>query len=330
MGEIEQRWWKVGDLARATGLTIRALHHYDELGLLVPSARTQAGHRLYDQEDVRRLYRIVALRRLSLPLEEVAIVLEDESISLADTVRRHLERVECDLERQERLRRRLAQILAALDRSAEPTVDEFIDALVVMAMVETTLEDVVVPLVSEAGTEEPGRIPPDGQPVMLLKEQKGERVLAIFIGHPEGNALAAQLAGMKTPRPLTQDLMVGLVEAAGACIERVCIARFGDNNNTFSATVGVAADGQWREVDARPSDALNLAVRVGAPVFVDAEVMDQWAVPTREEVPARLTACGGPHREAQYGPEATEWRSLPTLIGTRAAWRPIEPRSCSI
>ena len=64
-----------------------------------------------------------------------------------------------DLERQEHLRRRLAQILAALDRSAQPNVDEFIDALEVMAMVETTLEDVVVPLVSEAGAEEPGRIP---------------------------------------------------------------------------------------------------------------------------------------------------------------------------
>lgn len=157
MGALEQRW-KGGELARATGLTIRALHHYDELGLLVPSARTQAGHRLYDQEDVRRLYRIVALPRLSLPLEEVATVLGDETIGLADTVRRHLERVECDLERQERLKRRLAQILAALDRSAEPTVDEFIDVLEVMAMVETILEDVVVPFVSEAGAEEPGRI----------------------------------------------------------------------------------------------------------------------------------------------------------------------------
>ena len=320
MGALEQRWWKGGELARATGLTIRALHHYDELGLLVPSARTQAGHRLNDQEDVRRLYRIVALRRLSLPLEEVATVLEDESISLADTVRRHLERVECDLERQERLRRRLAQILAALDRSAEPTVDEFIDVLEVMAMAETILEDVVVPFVSEAGAEEPGRIPPDGQPVMLLKEQEGERVLAIFIGHPEGNALALQLASVELPRPLTEDLMVGLVQATGACIERVCITRFGDN--TFSAAVCVAADGRWQEVDSRPSDALNLAVRIGAPVFVDAEVMDRWAVPTREEVPARLTACGGPHREAPYGPNATEWRSLPTLIGTRAAWRP--------
>jgi DNA-binding transcriptional MerR regulator len=92
MGEIEQRRWKVGELARATGLTIWALHHLDDLGLLVPSERTQAGHRLYDQEDVRRLYRIVALRRL-ICREEVARVLGDERIGQADTVGRDLERV---------------------------------------------------------------------------------------------------------------------------------------------------------------------------------------------------------------------------------------------
>lgn len=319
MGEIERRWWKVGELASATGLTIRALHHYDELGLLVPSERTQAGHRLYDQADVRRLYRVVALRRLSLPLEEVARVLEDESIGLADTVRRHLERVERDIERQERLRRRLVQILAALERSAEPTVDEFIDVLEGMAMVETTLEDVVVPFVSDAETEGPGRIPRDGQPVMLLKERQGERVLAIFIGHPEGNALALQLAGVELPRPVTQDFTVRLLEAAGGRVERISISRFGEN--TFSAAVAVTAAGEWQEVDARPSDALNLAVRVGAPVYVDTEVMDQWAAPSREEVPARLNACGGPHRDG-YEPEATEWRSLRTLIGTSEVWKP--------
>ena len=319
MGEIDQRWWKVGELARATGLTIRALHHYDELGLLVPSERTQAGHRLYDPEDVRRLYRIVALRRLSLPLEEVAAVLEDESVSLADTVRRHLERVERDLRRQQRLRRRLAQILFELDRNAEPTVDQFIDALEVMAMVETTLEDVVVPFIRDPDKEGSGGIPPDGQPVMLLREQKGERVLAIFIGYPEGNALALELAGVELPRPLTQDFMVGLIEAAGARVERVCISRFGDN--TFSAAVAVASDGDWQEVDARPSDALNLAVRLGAPIYVDAEVMDQWAAPSGEDVRAKLTACGGPQREAGYSPDTTEWRSLRTLLGTRAVWK---------
>ena len=318
MPEVEPRW-KVGELARATGVTVRALHHYDELGLLAPSERSQAGHRLYDEDDVRRLYRIVALRRLSLPLEEIGAVLEDESITLADTVRRHLDRVERDLERQERLRRRLQQILSTLDQRGEPPADQFIDALEVMAMVETTLVDVVVPFISDADAEGSGRIPPDGQPVMLLKEQKGERVLAIFIGHPEGNALALELAGVELPRPLTQDFMVRLVEATGGRVERVCINRFGDN--TFHAAVAIAAGSDWQEVDARPSDALNLAVRVGAPAYVDADVMDQWAAPTSADIPAKLTASGGPHRDKPYEPEPTEWRSLQTLIGTRAAWK---------
>jgi len=138
MSATDERRWKVGELARATGLTVRALHHYDELGLLVPSERTQAGHRLYSEEDVRRLYRILALRRLGLPLTEVAALLDDECLGLAETVRRHLRRVERDLERQERLRRRLVHILATLEQSLQPSVDEFIDALEVMAMVEAS------------------------------------------------------------------------------------------------------------------------------------------------------------------------------------------------
>lgn len=61
--------WKVGELAAETGLTVRTLHHWDELGLLTPSERTGAGYRLYSDADVRRLYRIVALRGLGLSLE---------------------------------------------------------------------------------------------------------------------------------------------------------------------------------------------------------------------------------------------------------------------
>ena len=62
---------RIGELARAAGVTVRALHHYDELGLLVPSERTQGGHRLYAAADVERLYRLLALRGIGLPLEEI-------------------------------------------------------------------------------------------------------------------------------------------------------------------------------------------------------------------------------------------------------------------
>jgi MerR family transcriptional regulator, thiopeptide resistance regulator len=80
---------RIGELAQHAGVTVRALHHYDELGLLTPSERTSGGHRLYGAADVERLYRLLALRSLGLPLEEIGPLLEAED-GVADTVRRHL------------------------------------------------------------------------------------------------------------------------------------------------------------------------------------------------------------------------------------------------
>lgn len=70
-GDSERRW-RVGEVATATGLTVRALRHYDEIGLLVPSERSDAGHRRYTADDLARLYAIRALRHLGLPLADVA------------------------------------------------------------------------------------------------------------------------------------------------------------------------------------------------------------------------------------------------------------------
>src|ERR687894_452979 len=108
----EERHWKVGELAKATGLTVRALHHYDRLGLLVPSERTRAGHRLYSEADLQRLYRVLALRHVGLPLTEIARLLDEDRPDLATTVRRHLGRVERELECGRRLRERLVELLS--------------------------------------------------------------------------------------------------------------------------------------------------------------------------------------------------------------------------
>jgi DNA-binding transcriptional MerR regulator len=112
MRNDEDKRWKVGELAGVTGLTVRALHHYDDVGLLVPSQRTSGGHRVYDARDVERLYRILALRRLGLRLDEIASLLDDGGVSLLETVRRHLEQVERELAHQHRLRERLRRIRA--------------------------------------------------------------------------------------------------------------------------------------------------------------------------------------------------------------------------
>ena len=158
MEPSDDRRWRVGELARATGLTVRALHHYDEVGLLVPSERTSAGHRLYDGEDVRRLYRILALRRLGLSLEEIGSLLDRDGVSLRETVRRHLEQVEHELALKQGLRDRLRALLAALERSVEPPVEEFIDAIGEMSVIEASVEDVLIRLPQEEVAEPPPRL----------------------------------------------------------------------------------------------------------------------------------------------------------------------------
>src|ERR671937_1198634 len=112
---MNEKLWKIGDLAAATGLTVRTLHHYDEIGLLRPSERTQAGYRLYGEEDVRRLYEIRALRDLGIPLSEIPDALDGD---VRATLARHLERVEQDLQRQRRLQSLLRRILDAADSAS--------------------------------------------------------------------------------------------------------------------------------------------------------------------------------------------------------------------
>lgn len=85
--------WKVGKLAEATGLSVRTLHHYDQIGLLTPSARTASGHRLYTEPDVARLHAIITLRDLKVPLPTIASLLDGEPdvLSLLDGHRRRID-----------------------------------------------------------------------------------------------------------------------------------------------------------------------------------------------------------------------------------------------
>jgi MerR family transcriptional regulator, thiopeptide resistance regulator len=129
------RHWKIGELAGATGVTVRALHHYEEIGLLVPAERTGSGHRVYDEENVRRLYRVLALRQLGLRLDEVRTLLDDGA-DLREAVRRHLGDVERRLAAQEDLRRRLAALLELLERGDDPGTDDVIATIERMTMLE--------------------------------------------------------------------------------------------------------------------------------------------------------------------------------------------------
>lgn len=141
--------WKVGDLARATGLTVRALHHYDAIGLLSPSRRTSSGHRIYDETDVQRLYRIGLLRRLGLQLDEIAHVLDDPAWSLGSAMTRHLAEVDRRLDANRALRERLARMVERLADDDAPATADLLDTLEEMTMLETTVQRRVSLLVYE-------------------------------------------------------------------------------------------------------------------------------------------------------------------------------------
>ena len=104
--------WSVGQLAKATGLTVRTLHHYEQIGLLAPSERGENGYRRYRPQDVDRLYRIVALRELGLPLKAIAGAL-DGGGDVRSVMEQHLAHVEAELRRHRRLRERLRGLLEA-------------------------------------------------------------------------------------------------------------------------------------------------------------------------------------------------------------------------
>lgn len=137
------RTWKIGELARRTGLTVRTLHHYDEIGLLSPSYRTGSGHRLYTAEDVQRLQIIVSLRQLDLPLKEIgewlAGSLPGSDVAphrMIEALDLHLGRLREQIETRQTLYRRLSAITERLRAAEEVSAEDFLTTMEMIAMYE--------------------------------------------------------------------------------------------------------------------------------------------------------------------------------------------------
>jgi DNA-binding transcriptional MerR regulator len=105
----------VGKLSKATGVSIRALHHYDEIGLLTPAARSEGGYRLYGNRDIERLQQIQSLQALGLSLDQVATALNDPAHDLAGILQQQLSAIEVKVEQLSRLRSRLSDLIALLN-----------------------------------------------------------------------------------------------------------------------------------------------------------------------------------------------------------------------
>lgn len=127
-----------------------------------------------------------------------------------------------------------------------------------------------------------GLDPEHGQAIVLLKDDDGRRYLPISVGPFEANAIALAVEDVKPPRPLTHDLLKTVLDNLEAKVTRILIddlKETGDGTGTFYAQITIEAAGKQIEVDSRPSDAIALAVRTGAPIFALEKVLDAAAVP---------------------------------------------------
>ncbi|MBP1963395.1 MerR family transcriptional regulator [Paenibacillus aceris] len=126
--------WKVGDLAKMTGLTVRTLRFYDQIGLFSPSGHSKTGHRLYNEEDIRRLQQILSLKELGLSLEEIQAVLKGQMYSPSDIVAIQIERIRKNIKTGQKLLAELERVNERMKHQEAPSIDAFISVLETMKM----------------------------------------------------------------------------------------------------------------------------------------------------------------------------------------------------
>ena len=114
------------------------------------------------------------------------------------------------------------------------------------------------------------------QPIVLLKTVEGSKFLPIWIGHPEAASILMKLQGASTPRPMTHDLLCDMLGELEVRCTQVAVTEL--RENTFFASITLSINGRELEIDSRPSDAIALAVRSGAPIYAAEEVIAESAI----------------------------------------------------
>ncbi|MFD0715687.1 MerR family transcriptional regulator [Paenibacillus sp. GCM10027626] len=125
---------KTGDLAKLTGLTVRTLRFYDQIGLFSPSGQTESGHRLYSESDLSRLHQILSLKELGFSLEEIKSVLSGGLISPLETVNLQKSRIKEQIKLQQKLLEQLEYVSKLMQDKAQLTVEDFASLLQAMKM----------------------------------------------------------------------------------------------------------------------------------------------------------------------------------------------------
>jgi len=127
-----KRYWKVGDIARLTGLTVRTLRFYDQIGLFSPSGQTESGHRLYDESDLARLQQLLSLKELGLSLDDIKSVLAGEQISPLEIVNLQMAKLKEQIKLQHKLLEQLQHVSKRMQGTAPITVEDFTQLLQAM------------------------------------------------------------------------------------------------------------------------------------------------------------------------------------------------------
>ena len=122
---------------------------------------------------------------------------------------------------------------------------------------------------------------PSNTPIVLLREQSGDRFLPIWVGPVEAVAISSAMEGNQPPRPQTHDLLVATIAALGATLVRATVTEL--RESVFFAELLFDLDGKAITVSSRPSDAIALCVRTGAPVFADPAVLDEAGIEIRDD-----------------------------------------------
>ena len=219
--DFEDREIKVGELAELTGISVRALHHYDQIGLLPPSSRSAGGHRLYDRDALLRLQQILSLRRLGLSLEETRDMLGKPSTSALSVIEAHLAKLRRNIRLELELCDRLEVLAERLKRSDTVSTRLLLTSLETTVMIEKyytpdQLEELEargqalgseaieaaqqewLELIERARSEMEKGSPPDAEPVAVIARRWRELIQAFTGGNP---GIEASLSKMWQEQP---------------------------------------------------------------------------------------------------------------------------------
>ncbi|TWI64531.1 DNA-binding transcriptional MerR regulator [Pseudoduganella lurida] len=208
---------KIGQLAHHAGITVRTLHHYDDIGLLQPSGRSDAGYRLYDRDDVARLQQIQALRQLGMPLADIGHFIDHSGTSALAIVERQLAALDRQLQEAARMRTHLQQLHAQLARGEQPELADWLTTLEQMKMYDNyfskeelanlpVYHDEAIRAEWAALVAQVEKIRGEGAlPASLEAKQLGQRWLTLLDRGTHGNAsIIARLDIMHMNEPAIQ------------------------------------------------------------------------------------------------------------------------------